>query len=375
MKDKNRFTVVHIVPAYPPHLGGMEQRVKELATKLVSDDCSVEVITSDMGAQSGITEEKKVKVVRLKSVMLFQTPVAFALFGYLWNVKADVFHIHVAQAFFPDVAAIVARLRKIPYVVHVRCFVDPSSPAGQVLLPIYRTLFFGPMLRNAQRVIALTPDYRAALIEKYSVKADKIIVIPNATEFSVVQNALTEINRPVRLLAVGRLSEQKNYHLMLHSVALLNKSMPGSYRLSIVGDGDQENELKLLAHKLGIDPYIVWHGRLDGLALEQIYMQSDIFIHTSRVEGFATVFVEAMSKGLPICATRALGTNSVIADRFNGLLCDSDPSDFSMHLQQLINDRELFVELSRNNLSTVKKYNWKDIIQQTNLVYSEIKSN
>lgn len=368
--------IVHIVPAYPPNLGGMEQRVSELVSKLHTVHVPVEVITSDLGAKPGVAWEKGIKVTRLKKISFLKTPVSFKLFTKLLFVKADVFHIHLAQPFFPVLAAIVAKIRRKPYIVHIRAIVESDNFFGKIFVFIFKNIALRFVFSNADTIIVLTNTYTELLIKKYHINQDRIVVIPNATEFSVVpmpKSIDQKIHEPIKLLAVGRLDKQKNYYFLLRVLTELKKS-GHSFSISILGNGSQEEELKEYATELGVSDMIHWKGRVDGRNLENEYEKADLFVHTALFEGFGTVFIEAMAKGLPICATRAFGSIDVVKEGYNGFLSEFDEVEFAKNVVKIIEDIELYKTLSANNLSTVLTYSWNNIIKDTITIYDLVKS-
>ncbi|MFM2340104.1 MAG: hypothetical protein RLZZ360_740 [Candidatus Parcubacteria bacterium] len=364
--------ILHIVPAYPPSLGGMEERVKELVYKLKALNIRLEIITSSMGTTSGDVVEDGIRVRRIKKLSFITTPISFRLLFVLWRAQADIFHIHVAQPFYPIVAAVVAKLRRKPYILHIRAIVESQNFFGKLFIYIYKKVPLLIILRFASKCIIMTDAYRDILINKYGVRPEAIVTIPNATSFVVNDKprSLPSLGRVVQLLAVGRVDKQKNYHFMLRMLKVLKEQ--GLFHLTIVGSGAQEVELKAYAHELGVGDMVTWSGRLEGKVLEETYVAADVFIHTAHFESFGTVFIEAMAKGLPICATRVLGAIDVVKEDYNGLLCDFDESAFAQNVHRVVTDANLYTTLSTNNLSTVKQYQWDQIVAATVTLYDDM---
>jgi glycosyltransferase involved in cell wall biosynthesis len=372
MNIKNYLKVVHVVPAFPPNLGGMEQRVKELVDRLHTEGVPLEVITSDLGTKPGRVVEDGVPIQRLQKIGFLQTPISFRLPFTLLAVKADVFHVHVAQPFFPIVAAFIATLRRKPYIMHIRAIVESEHFFGKILVYVYKKVFLKVILRGAAKCIILTDTYRDILVRDYGVKESRVVTIPNATDFSILPNPRSSVaeSSAVNLLAVGRLDHQKNYPFMLRMLAELQKL--GNFTLTIVGSGADEETLKQYAVELGIEDRVIWKGRLHGQELEDVYERTDIFVHTAYFEGFGTVFIEAMAKGLPICASKVLGAVDVVQDGKNGLLCDFDEVAFAQKIHTLAQNNTLYFEVSRNNLASVLQYRWEDILARTINLYNEM---
>lgn len=364
--------ILQVVPAYPPSLGGMEERVKELVYKLKALRVPLEVITSSFGATPGDVVEDGIRIRRIKKLSFITTPISFRLPFVLLRAKADIFHIHVAQPFYPIVAAFVATVRRKPYILHIRAIVESQNFFGKVFIYVYKKIPLRIILRFASKCIIMTDTYRDILVREYGVRPEVIVTIPNATGFVVREEprALPPTGKVIQLVAVGRVDKQKNYHFMLRMLKVLKEQ--GSFHLTIVGSGAQEAELKTYAHELGVSDMITWSGRLEGSALEDAYAAADMFIHTAYFESFGTVFIEAMAKGLPICATRVLGAIDVVKEDYNGLLADFDETTFAGNVHKVVSDAALYQTLSANNLMTVQQYQWERIVATTVSLYDDM---
>ena len=361
--------IVQIVPYYPPHLGGVEQRVKRLSDQLAERGRTVHVVTSDSSGQKEETENPKVHYLPGKEVA--NSPILWKLPFTLWRMpKNSVFHIHIAQAFLPEVATLVAKLRGIPYVVHYRMDVEATSKAG-ALLPLYKKLVLGPVMRGARKVIVLTPDYAALAHKKFGVQRKRLVVIPNATDFSVSRHAKGRARAPLRLLFVGRLAIQKD-PLLFVKLTEYYKRKYGDVQAIMVGEGPMRPEIEAYINQKGLHDIIRLVGQKNGRQLEDYYARSDIFVLTSHGESFGTVLIEAMAKGLPIVSTRIPAVRNIVKQGINGLLASATPQALAKACRILVKDHEQYKAMSKANLAETKKYNWPAIIDQTEEVYRSL---
>ncbi len=370
---KPKKIITHLVSYYPPHHGGMEQRVKELATKTAAEGYDVRVVTTDNGGVCSKEIQAGVAVTYLKSFSLFRTPIALGLISYLFTCPKDgVIHLHVANAYFPEILFIIARLRGLKYIVHIRMLVAPSTKVGRLLLPMYNRFILKSVISGAEKVIVLTPGYVDIMKKEFGIKKDKIEVIPNATTFSLQNLRVNNISEPIKFLAVGRPEYQKNYPFMLEVMAELKNVKKLNFQLRIVGEGSQRESLENLALSLGLENEVVFVGPKLGAELEAEYESADIFIHTSFMEGFSTAFLEAMSKGLPIVASDVLGTKDVLVHEYNGLLSELSVSSFAHQVMRMVSDNNLYATISKNQSIDIQKYNWSEIVKKTTYVYDVV---
>jgi glycosyltransferase involved in cell wall biosynthesis len=117
-------------------------------------------------------------------------------------------------------------------------------------------------------------------------------------------------------LAVGRLIEQKDHATLLRAFAVVREQHPQA-RLAILGSGPLEAETRALAASLGLADAVALPGRTD---IRDWLLRADVFVHTSRWEGFGIVLLEAMLAGLPVVATRVSAVPEIVADGVTGAL-------------------------------------------------------
>jgi glycosyltransferase involved in cell wall biosynthesis len=117
-------------------------------------------------------------------------------------------------------------------------------------------------------------------------------------------------------LAVGRLIEQKDHATLLRAFAVVREQHPQA-RLAILGSGPLEAETRALAASLGLADAVALPGRTD---IRDWLLRADVFVHTSRWEGFGIVLLEAMLAGLPVVATRVSAVPEIVADSVTGAL-------------------------------------------------------
>ena len=366
--------IVQITPSYPPALGGMEQRVRDLSQELANSGWNVRVVTSD---KSSYPHSEKVnsnlRVDYLSSKEILQTPIIWRLPFVIFRLpKHTLVHIHVAVAFAPELSAAVCRLRRIPYIAHVRLDTQPSSAVGKLVFPIYKNLFTRYALRHAAKIIVLTDDYKNSVAEKYGLDVDNIIVIPNATYFPLHRQGSNILSTTPKLLLVGRLSSQKNIELAINAIAEL-KRQNIKVELWLAGDGQLERSLKNLTRDLKLRNQVKFLGRVESEKLIKFYQDADMVIQTSFEEGFSSVLIEAMASGTPLIASDIQGTRSIVKNAYNGLLIDPrSVKSLTQAVKQLLQDDSLRESMVQNALNDVKKYNWSTIVSSTGQLYEEV---
>lgn len=210
---------------------------------------------------------------------------------------------------------------RVPIVLSAQC--DHSSHPR-----LYR-LFIRRSLKQFDSLIALC-GYIKQDIAEFSKKAEALTTIignpvnpdilngdsPDETERG--RQSSSEIN----LVAAGRLCYQKGYDRLLEAVARL----PVDYTLSILGEGPLRHDLEEQARRLDVSERVRFLGFQND---PYPYLKAaDIFVLSSRFEGFPNVLLDALACGIPVvCFDAPGGMSQIVIDGFNGCLVKSHNAD------------------------------------------------
>lgn len=135
-----------------------------------------------------------------------------------------------------------------------------------------------------------------------------------------------------RFGSISRLTKQKDIPTMLHALEIVRREIP-DVTLSLVGSGILEPDLKLEVSQLGLEDAVQFLGRTDKI-MEYLH-QLDVFLLTSKYEGFGLVLLEAMDAGIPIVASRNSAIPEVLGVDFPGLCETSNDRDFAAKILKL----------------------------------------
>jgi glycosyltransferase involved in cell wall biosynthesis len=178
-----------------------------------------------------------------------------------------------------------------------------------------------------------------------------------------------KIDNTLRIISVCRLAPDKNLQCVIKAVQLLSvDNIP--FQLTIVGEGYYESELKKLVSELNIENMVVFAGRQENI--EEWYRKNQVFVLPSLYEGFGSVYVEAMSCGLPcIAISNKSGKYSVAADEIidteiNGyLMLENDPHELSKYLLKLYENSNMVLEFSRNARNKAELiFSWSNTVEK-----------
>lgn len=164
-------------------------------------------------------------------------------------------------------------------------------------------------------VIAVSSMLKKRLQLHFNIDA---VIVPNVigSDFRVVAPPIA--HDKVKFVSIGDLIEGKAYDVLIDAFSMANLPKD-SWQLDIIGAGDVQKTLLCQIKELGLNANINLLGRKTKKEIVDCLRRSDAFVLASRSETFGVVYIEAMSQGLPVIATRCGGPEDIINDK-NGLL-------------------------------------------------------
>jgi glycosyltransferase involved in cell wall biosynthesis len=121
------------------------------------------------------------------------------------------------------------------------------------------------------------------------------------------------------VIAIGRLTKQKNYEALIRACSLAGCS------LTVVGEGEDRHLLESLAYSLEVDANFL--GRVPNEELQTVLGAHRVYVISSWFEGNPKTLLEAMASGCPIVGTDVPGIRDVLSNGVDGILCQPDRPD------------------------------------------------
>jgi glycosyltransferase involved in cell wall biosynthesis len=165
------------------------------------------------------------------------------------------------------------------------------------------------------------------------------------------------------VVAVGRLSHEKGYDMLLESWQRVAPRHP-DWNLTIYGAGPEATELHRFADELGISDTVRFPGRTNNV--EAALYDAAIFAMPSRAEGFPLSALEAMAMALPTVAFDcAPGVREILTDETDSLVVPpGDTNRFATALNRLIDDQALRDRMGEAALARVARFSPEAIIRR-----------
>lgn len=171
------------------------------------------------------------------------------------------------------------------------------------------------IFKRADKIVTISQEMRYRLMRLYP-KLENTVVIENGYKIADnldFENRIYDAEKP-KFVSMGRLENVKGFDRLIRAFAIIIKSIPQA-RLSIIGDGSERDNLKSLVKTLGIDNSVEFLG-YKAEPLKEL-MRHDIYLLTSRNEGFPNCLIEALNCGLTVVAVDCLsGPKEILSEKY-----------------------------------------------------------
>jgi glycosyltransferase involved in cell wall biosynthesis len=249
--------------------------------------------------------------------------------------------------------------------LEVQFHTNPLSEYYTGIQNAVRKLHLPKVIQRADRLRFVSNDDSIRLAAKYRIPDSKVSILPifvnkeSVTAAPVTFDLHAKFGWRFVLLAVARLNSEKNLPLALRALALLLQKYP-DIGLVVAGDGPERESLIKLAKGIGIYRNLAFVGWQNELG--SYYKTANVFIQTSRFEGYGLALIEAGLSGLPVIST-PVGIANELEDGKDLYICpQNDPAYLASAIADLIENNT-----HRENL----RINMKEALQKKLISKSE----
>jgi len=244
---------------------------------------------------------------------------------------------------------------------------DYPTKRGWMVAPIFKYIF-----RKADRITALSRFL--ADWAKQMCAICPVTIVPNAVDYgffskpvpvaevSALKEKLGKKPGDVFLITTSRLVVKNAVGDIIEALQYL----PSNVKLLILGQGPEEEDLRVKATDPKFGDRVTFVGFVDHLGMPPYLAVSDIFTRPSLSEGFGASFVEAMAAGIPVITTPVGGIPDFLIDGETGLFCDvGNPRSIAQKVEKLLKDpesRTYIVSTAKKMVET--KYQWGTVVEQ-----------
>jgi glycosyltransferase involved in cell wall biosynthesis len=233
--------------------------------------------------------------------------------------------------------------------------------------------------RSAAAIVAVS-RYTAEVVRRSS-GARRVEVIPGGFD-PPEASAPRSPSGNRRLLAVGAVKPRKGYHTLLRALGVLKRdgfdaglAVVGSYASS----SEYYRSLQELIRTEGLGDRVEFLGRVPEEELRRRYAEADLFVLPSEhvgaaFEGLGLVYLEALSRGLPVVGCRDSGAEDVIRHGENGFLVPpGDVETLAEAVRQALDDEGLWRRMSAAAPGSVRGFAWDEVGKKMMDLWEDLK--
>ncbi len=187
----------------------------------------------------------------------------------------------------------------------------------------------------------------------------KTVYIPNTLDY--YPKKVSDLEEK-RIISVGRLSEEKGYLDLIDVFSLVHQVYP-DWKLDIIGDGNQKENIQKKIEEYGLKDFIILHGFQNKEYINQLLQKSSIYVMCSYTESFGIVLLEAFSFGIPCVAfDSARGATEIISNNWDGyLIKDRNKEIMAKKVCELISNPNRRIIMGANGIKKANQYSMDEI--------------
>ena len=381
--NREEMRAIRIVYAVSSHLlyGGLEIITSAKASALAKrEDCLIWIVNSEKLDTLSIPNNTGVTVIdlgvhydniacgfplnlffRLKRMLKHRR----LLKKTLDRIQPDIVVSSGDEKFFlPFIKGPWKTIRECHYPKNGRQLFTSGKPHLNLVSKLGDWFEYDVVSKKFNRVVVLTQEDLDTNWRGYN----NVCAVPNPTRF--LPSIPSRLNKK-RVLAVGRLSSEKNFASLVRAYSHVAKSFP-DWQLDIYGDGPESRSILSEIESHGLSDVV--HLKGNNPCVDKEMLSSSIFVASSRYEGFSLVIIEAMACGLPVVSYSCpYGPREIIHEGNNGFLVPvNDEKLLAERICRLIADEELRRRMGAAAFEHAKDYAMEAILQKWLSLFREL---
>jgi glycosyltransferase involved in cell wall biosynthesis len=358
--------VIHLITTI--ERGGAEKQLLTLASEQVQSGLKVEVIfLKGKPELKKEFEESGVEVNKLLAGKNFLNQISL-LSKHLRKNPSPV-HAHLPKS---ELLAAIAVSNK--YFVFTRHNSEAFWPGGPRIISNLLSKF---VCKRASQSIAISNAVKSYLIKRGEIPNGYTIDVVyygfqknisiNSVGLGLISNIMNSQSLNYKIGTIGRLVPQKDYPTLLSAFSNVLKSLP-NIELYVVGEGYLQKELIKLSKTLGIHDKVHWVGKTE--YIKEFLSKIDLFILSSKYEGFGLVLLEAMVSKKPIIAANNSAIPEVLGKTYEGLFSTGDTKALAQQITTAISDSSFSERLVQSYSSQLSLFDPSKMHKNIKDIYS-----
>lgn len=351
--------IIQVMPEFG--LAGAEIMCENLVYELKKLGNEV-IVISLYSYHSPITErlEKsgiEIKYLNKKPGLDFS--IFIKLFKIFYEYKPDVIHTHLYSLKYAVFPAILLRIKRKIHTVH-NMATKESDKKSRILARIFYKYF-------SVKPVALSEAIQSTIVDEYKIKKQNIPIIYNGINLDKCQIKKNYLfGEKIRILHIGRFSEQKNHLGLLKAFKIINNKYSSSI-LELIGEGELKDSIEKYVKENNLEGVVEFLGIQSNVY--SFLNEADIFTLPSKYEGIPMTLIEAMGTGLPIVTTEVGGIPDMLKNNESALITKVNVEEIVEAFERVILNKNLREKLGKKALKESIKFSSKEMAKKYIFVY------
>jgi len=321
------------------------------------------------------TDSKVLKSIRSSEIKIFpikkrnNNKKFFGLFAYLFRLLKTINKVNPQNIFFVTLeislmGAILnflnPRYNSYYLITGFGPFFFKRNLKNKILYLINKVIFLAlSKKRNNKFIFQNQEDKDIFINEKIAINSNSILIPGSGVEIDKIKFLKRTYNKKISFLIAARLVKSKGIKEFVYAAKLIKSKYPSAI-FNIAGEynpNDPDRITKELFFEIKNSNAVNYLGNIPHHRMQEVYLNSDIFVLPSYGEGLPKAALEAAASGMPLILSKASGCKECLDNEVNGLLVEiADVDNLKIAIEKMLLDRKLISEMST---ASRKKINMK----------------
>ena len=362
---------------YPPISGGGVVVITDIINKFAEMGNDVTVITPDLdwnGEQFNPKINSKIKVIRTETPS--RTKIKIAARRCQSNMKKTAIEIGKSNHFdfiftifhpfhlVPKAAVEAAKELGIPSIVKVDDAIYEKASGIKLLQRKIEKMINGKTLRTGTKILVSNIDTQKIINNEYSVKLEKISVIPNGVDLSLF-NIINRKN-PNKIVFAGAMYYHRGLDVLLEAIPKVIKRIPDA-KFVLLGSGTEMNKLKKIVSENKLEKSVEFKGWIKREEIPKNISDASIGIGPLRLTDVTSralpiKVLEYMAVSLPIIAQKGTLPEDVLQNEKNGYFIENS-NDLAEKIILLLDQPKKVESMGIQSSKMVQKFSWNNVVK------------
>lgn len=318
--------------------------------------------------------------IHYKAINRRKSAVGKKLFEYCFRVCAELnlaYQLWVKDDYDIEIAYLETIATKIiaqsssrsaKRMAWVHCDLSKKEGMSQVVEKVEK------QYEKFDKIICVSEDVRDGFYQLFGKRFNTQILYNVIDEGEVLKKAVQSVKTwekksGKKLLAVGRLTWQKNFEYLINCCARLRDD-GFDFQLNILGEGPERENLEKQIEQLELEEYVILQGYTDN---PYVWMKNaDVIICSSRYEGISSVVQEALILDKAVITTPCSGMRELLGDSVYGMIAEDTDNGLYDGLKRIISNPTLQEHYERKAAERKKIFQKKEISRKTEELFSDM---